>query len=81
MSYKRLSLKVRHYIEVEWKKGVSKKQIAEFLGRDPGILSRELKSRELKSRELKPRELEQSTRLSESTDQLQWRSNRTDIDK
>lgn len=56
MSYKRLSLKVRHYIEVEWKKGVLKKQITEFFGRDLNTLSRELK---------------RNTQLSESTDQLQ----------
>ena len=36
---------MRHYIEVECKKGVSKKQIVEFIDGDPSILSRELNQR------------------------------------
>jgi len=43
MSYKHLSLEERHYIEIELKKGTSRKQIAESLQRDYGTISREIK--------------------------------------
>jgi IS30 family transposase len=42
MSYKHLSLEERHYIELEYKKGVSQNAIAKALGRHQSNISREI---------------------------------------
>ncbi len=43
MNYKHLNLEERHYIELEWKKGVSQSVIAKILGRNQSAISCELK--------------------------------------
>lgn len=42
MSDKHLSLEERYYLEIEYKKGTSQKDIAKALRRDQGNISREL---------------------------------------
>ncbi len=43
MTYTHLSEKERYHIELELKKGISKKEIAESLGRYPSLITREIK--------------------------------------
>ena len=42
MSYQHLALEERHYIETQWKRGVSQNRIAQALGRSQSSVSREL---------------------------------------
>ena len=42
MSYQQLALEERHYIETQWKLGVSQNRIAQALGRSQSSVSREL---------------------------------------
>ena len=42
MSYQHLALEERHYIETQWKLGVSQNRIAQALGRSQSSVSREL---------------------------------------